>query len=184
MLFAQQKQAENIAEYILYMYQIEDVIRSFNFDVDQIMEKFVSQQKVNPAYHNQYRQWYTELIRQMKADGVEITGHISLIQETMVELSYLHNTLLNLFNDIRYKELYETALPHLDAFVEKSNLKNKNQVELSFHALYMKLLLRLQKREISTESEEAFDSIRILVAYLSKAYGKMQAGELDEYKNN
>ena len=43
MLIAQQKLKENIAEYILYMYQIEDVIRAYHFDLNKIMEKYVKE---------------------------------------------------------------------------------------------------------------------------------------------
>ena len=34
MIIAQQKLKENIAEYILYMYQIEDVVRAYHFDLE------------------------------------------------------------------------------------------------------------------------------------------------------
>jgi hypothetical protein len=47
----------------------------------------------------------------------------------------------------------------------------------------MKLLLRLQKKEISAETEEAFDSMRIMLAYLSRGYHKMKSGDLDFLKN-
>jgi len=52
-----------------------------------------------------------------------------------------------------------------------------------FGAMYMKLLLRLQKKEISAETEEAFDAMRIQLAYLSQAYHKMKRGDLDFLKN-
>ena len=38
MLLAQQKQKENIAEYIIYMYQMEDIVRAFQFDLDKIVQ--------------------------------------------------------------------------------------------------------------------------------------------------
>ena len=41
MLVAQKKLKENIAEYLLYMFQIEHVIRSFNFDLTAIIDVFV-----------------------------------------------------------------------------------------------------------------------------------------------
>ena len=69
------------------------------------------------------------------------------------------------------------------AFKEKSNLKDKNQIEIAFHALYMKLLMKLQKKEISPNTEDAFDSMRILLAYLSKSYHKMKNGDLDFLNN-
>lgn len=183
MFIAQQKLQENIAEYILYMYQIEDVIRSFNFDLDRIMNEYVSAQLPDTSFHGEYRKWYQTLIMQMQSQKIEKTGHLYLIQEVLIELSYLHNTLLNMANDVRYKELYDAAIPHIEAFKEKSNLKDKNHIEIVFHALYMKLLLRLQKKEISAETEESFDSMRILAAYLSRAYHQMKNGTLNFFNN-
>lgn len=183
MFIAQQKLQENIAEYILYMYQIEDVIRSFNFDIDRIMNEYVRIQLPDESFHAQYRAWYQSLISQMQSQKIEKSGHLFLIQEVLIELSYLHNTLLNMANDIRYKELYEAAIVHIEAFKERSNLKDKNHIEIVFHALYMKLLLRLQKKEISAETEESFDSMRILAAYLSRAYHQMKAGTLNFFNN-
>lgn len=179
MLIAQQKSKENIAEYILYMYQIEDLIRTFNFDLDRIMNEFVAKQLPDKSFHKSYETWYADLIRQMKSQKIEEKGHLFLIQEVMIELSFLHNTLLNMTSDTKYKALYERATEHIEAFKEKSNLKDKNHVEIVFHAMYMKLLLKLQQKEISAESEESFDSMRILIAYLSRAYHQMKAGTLD-----
>jgi intracellular sulfur oxidation DsrE/DsrF family protein len=86
-------------------------------------------------------------------------------------------------NDVKYKELYERAIDAIEDFKEKSNLKDKNHIELVFHAMYMKLLLRLQKKEINTESEEAFDNMRVMIAYLSRAYHQMKNGELNFFNN-
>jgi hypothetical protein len=47
----------------------------------------------------------------------------------------------------------------------------------------MKLLLRLQKKEISQETEASFDTMRVLLAYLSQAYHKMRSGD-GQYWNN
>ena len=179
MFVAQQKLNENVAEYILYMYQVEDVIRAFQFDLDKIMTEYVAKQLPDASFLDQYRTWYEDLIRKMHSQKIEKSGHLFLIQEVLIELSYLHNTLLNMSSDIRYKELYEAATPHIEAFKDKSNLKDKNHIEILFHALYMKLLLRLQKKEISSETEESFDSMRILAAYLSRAYHQMKNGTLN-----
>lgn len=183
MFIAQKKLQENIAEYILYMYQVEDVIRSFHFDLERIMEEYVSPQLPDQSFHSQYRQWYGDLIQQMKNQKLAEKGHLYLIQEVMIELSYLHNTLLNMAHDEKYKTLYDAAIEHIEAFREKSNLKDKNHIEIMFHALYMKLLLKLQKKEISAESEASFDAMRICVAYLSRAYHQMKNGELTFFNN-
>lgn len=183
MLVAQQKLKENIAEYILYMYQIEDVIRAYKFDLEAIIENYVRPQLPDNSFIGNYTTWYTDLIRNMQSQKKEISGHLHEINEVMVEISYLHSTLLNVMNDEKYKALFETALPNIEDFKQKSNLKDKNHIEIAFHALYMKLLLRLQKKEISAESENAFDTMRILLAYLAKAYRNMKSGNMDFINN-
>jgi len=183
MLIANQKQQENIAEYILYMYQVEDVVRAYNLDLDRLMAEFVVPQITNPSFTLQYHKWYSSIISQMKAQRIEKTGHLNELKDILIELSYLHNTLINLADDHKYKGLFNSALPFINEFKEKSNLKDKNEIEIAFHALYMKLLMRLKKQEISSATEEAFDSMRILLAYLAKAYHQMKNGSMDFLKN-
>jgi hypothetical protein len=183
MFIARQKQQENIAEYILYMYQIEDLIRAYNFDLDLIIEKFVRPQLPDNSFVDQYRDWYRDLIAQMQSQRIEKVGHLHDLKDILVEISYLHSTLLNLSNDEKYKTIFEAATPFMEEFKEKSNLKDKNSVEILFHALYMKLLLRLKGKEISAETEEAFDAMRVVLAYLSRAYHQMKNGETNFLNN-
>lgn len=183
MLIARQKQKENIAEYVLYMYQIEDLIRAYDFDLEKIIESYVRPQLPDNSFVDQYREWYRELIAQMKSQRIEKVGHLHDLKDILVEISYLHTTLLNLANDEKYRTLFEAATPFIEEFKEKSNLKDKNNIEVLFQALYMKLLLRLKGKEISAETEEAFDSMRIVLAYISRSYLQMKSGELNFLNN-
>lgn len=183
MLIAEQKKQENIAEYILLMYQIEDIVRSANFDLDRIMETFVKPQLPDDSFLEANRKWYADLIQQMKNQRLQKSGHILDIKEILVELSYLHNTLLNAAQDGKYKSVVDRAIPFIDEFKEKSNLKDMNHIEIALHAMYMKLLLRLQQKEISAETEEAFDAMRIMLAYLSRAYKQMKSGDMNFLNN-
>jgi hypothetical protein len=183
MIVSEQKKRDNIAEYIIYMYQIEDVIRAYQFNQELIIDNFVRPQLPDESFINDYRRWYDDLIHKMKSQRIEKLGHLFEINEVMIELSYLHSTLLNLIKDSKYITLFEAAIGNIEEFKEKSNLKDKNHIEIAFHALYMKLLLKLQKKEISPESEIAFDTMRILLAYLSKSFHKMKNGDLDFVNN-
>jgi len=165
------------------MYQVEDVIRAYQFDLDALLNDYVSRHLPNESFLPAYRQWYADLIEQMKSQGIQKSGHILDLQEIMVELSYLHNTMLNVSGDHKYKEVFERALPFVEEFKERSNLKDKNHLEVAFNALYMKLLLRLKGTEISAESEEGFDAMRIMLAYLSRCYRQMKDGNLDFLQN-
>lgn len=183
MLNAEKSKQENIAEYIIYMYQIEDLIRACNFDIELIMESIVRPQLPDDSFAGQYRSWYEGLIRDMKNQGIDKVGHLGDLREILLEISYLHTTLLNVTQDDKYRDVYERATPFIEEFKQRSNLKDKNHIEIAFHALYMKLLLRLQKKEISAETEEAFDAMRVMLAYLGRAYHKMKSGDLDFLKN-
>lgn len=183
MLVAHQKQNENIAEYILYMYQMEDIIRAFQFDLESIVQHTVLPITDNAAEIAEYRAWYEGLIREMKAQRIELKGHLADIQDLVIELSYLNSTLLTVYNDEKYKMLNNQAVSTLEEFKVKSNLQDKNTIEILLHAMYMKLLMRLKKQEISSETEEAFDTMRIQLAYLVKSYHQMKNGTLSYLQN-
>lgn len=183
MFIAQQKLKENVAEYLLYMWQIEDVIRGFNFDIEAIEFNFIRQHYQNDDEINALKDWYQKLIYNMKSEKIEQKGHLSELSEIMTELYYLHNTLLNISKDTTYISLHETAQPFAEEFRDKSNYKNVNDVELLLNALYAKFILRLKQQTITKETENAFESFRKVIAYLSKKYHQMKNGELNFHFN-
>ena len=176
MLVSQQKRQENIAEYLIYMYQIEDIIRAFQFNVDQIIDVFVKPSLPDTSFLNQYRSWYEEIVKQMKMQKCEKEGHIDTLREIVLELIYLHNTLITITNDDKYKGLVDQAKSFLEEFKQKSNMMQYHDVEVLLHAMYMKLQLKVRKQEISPETEEAMDKMRIQLAYLSREYNRMKSG--------
>jgi hypothetical protein len=177
MFTAAEKEKNNIAEYILYMYQLEDLIRACNFDIALIQKNIIQPQAKSDSFFNEATRWYEEIIREMQSRGLEKKGHLHRITEVFMELVYLHDTLLGVVKDEKYKTLYETAKPHIEEFRQKSNIGQIHDLEVAFHALYMKLLMKLKKQDISSETEESFDHMRILLAYISRAYHKMKKGE-------
>ena len=42
MIIASQKKKENIAEYLLYMWQIEDIIRAYGLDIGKIQKHIIN----------------------------------------------------------------------------------------------------------------------------------------------
>ncbi|MDO7614332.1 MAG: DUF4924 family protein, partial [Crocinitomicaceae bacterium] len=85
MLIAKKKEQENIAEYILYLFQLEDIIRSFEFDLDKLMEVFVLPNLPDRSFEGQYRNWYGEIINEMKAAKLDKKGHIDRVMEVFRE---------------------------------------------------------------------------------------------------
>lgn len=183
MLIAKRTKENNIAEHVIYMFQIEDLIRANNFDLDTIIHTLIEPQIKNPELVEQYRQWYSDLIKQMKDENIVQRGHNSDLNEILMELLLLHNTLLNIMNQPKYLELFEKALPALKDFQKKSNAGSLNLVEVGFNALYSKLILKLKGQVFTKATDEAFDQISEMLGFLALYYKKMRNGELN-FANN
>ena len=76
MFIASQKKKENIAEYVLYMWQIEDIIRANNLNIESItaniIDKFTS---LTDKQRQDLIEWYDSLIDMMRRENVVEKGH-------------------------------------------------------------------------------------------------------------
>ncbi|HAA00151.1 MAG TPA: hypothetical protein DEP18_06300 [Flavobacteriales bacterium] len=174
----EEKLKKNIAEYILYIWQMEDLVRSFQFDANVIRQSILSPQIEDEKELELEMEWFNELIRKMKNQQLVQKGHLNELNEIIQELFYLHNTLLNVAKDQAYVALNDAAAEAMEEFRFKSKLNDMNTVELCLNGLYLKLLMRLSKQEITSATETAFDSFRKLIAYLTIQYHKMKNGDL------
>ena len=73
MLTAKQKRKENIAEYILYLFQVEDLIRAFKLDMHLITQNLVSYQ-VDEKTREEIADWYKNLVVMMEKEGRQKSG--------------------------------------------------------------------------------------------------------------
>jgi hypothetical protein len=170
MIIAEQKRKENIAEYLLYMYQVEDMIRANALDLDSIDHSLISLFDVDYSVKREMREWYKSLIKMMKDEGKEESGHLDILEHVTEKLHELHEGLLEQGIDISYRESHQRAKDNLDALRMRSGHNNRNDVQVAMNGLYGLLLLRLQKTPVSTETEKAFEPIREWVAELSARY--------------
>ena len=94
MLIAEQKRKENIIEYLLYMYQIEDIVRSMHCDFERIKTTLIPSVLPNPSFQHQYERWYEDICKELKRSGKTQKGHLYELEEVFAELTLLHRTLL------------------------------------------------------------------------------------------
>ncbi len=76
MLIALVKKEENIVEYVLYMWQIEDILRANNMEISSIEKLVISQYNVEADTQLAIRDWYIDLISKMKEQGKVNKGHL------------------------------------------------------------------------------------------------------------
>ena len=168
MIIAQQKRKENITEYLLYMWQVEDLIRANHFDLDKLVNQYEQPEEVK----QQIRQWYEELIEMMRSEGVMESGHIQLNKNVIIALTDLHLHLLRDPEETYYGALYYKTLPFIVQLRAKSGVAEVPELETCFTALYGYFLLRLQQKEINGETLEAVQQISTFLSCLAKKYNE------------
>lgn len=167
MFTASQKRKENIAEYMLYMWQIEDIIRANNLDIEQIDKNVISKYNLDDAQRKELREWYESLIDMMRREDVAKHGHLQMNKNMMMRLVELHNALLKdpRFND--YTAKFYQALPYIVELRAKAGENKSDEIETCFNALYGMLMLRLQSKEITPETQSAIKAISSFIALLA-----------------
>jgi hypothetical protein len=140
---------DNIAEYILHLWQMEDYLRAFPQNAEATQELH-------------------ELNEMMHREGVVESGHVALANNALGEVEDLHTQLLN--EDALYRAAIIRLRPSLNLLKAKTDRPTMSDIEACFTLLYQIMLLRLQKREISPETTSVQTQATQLLQFLSKVY--------------
>ncbi|GHU58487.1 DUF4924 domain-containing protein [Bacteroidia bacterium] len=179
MIIAQRKRKENIAEYLLYMWQVEDLIRANHFDMDSIRRTVISHYDQPEEVKEEIARWYEELIEMMRTESVMEKGHIQLNKNVIIVLADLHLRLLKSPNESVYKAAYYKVLPYIVQLRAKSGGEEMSEIETCFTALYGYIALKLQHKEVSAETLEGVKQITLFLSLLAEKYKEDQDGELN-----
>lgn len=179
MIIAQKLKQQNIAEYLLYMWQVEDIIRANKLDIDQLETTYLSKFQLDGEAKAQMREWYENLIEMMRGEGVAEKGHLQINRNIIILLTDLHTQLLHSTKHPFYSAAYYKALPFIVELRQRSQTTDKNELENCFDALYGLMLLRLKGQPVSEDTKKAMDSITQFIALLSDYYKKEREGELE-----
>ncbi|QQS51929.1 MAG: DUF4924 family protein [Bacteroidota bacterium] len=179
MIVAREKRKKNVAEYVLYMWQVEDTIRAFNFNINTLEERLLSQFKQPPHVMDEIRDWYTNLILAMHEEGITQSGHLQIVKSLIDEMYQLHHRLMETMIDPGYIHTYKLAKENINSFRTKLGKSESNEIELCFFALYGLLLLRLKKKEVTEETLKAMNTFSTLLSHLSASFKKMEEGKIE-----
>lgn len=178
MLIAQQKRHENIAEYLLYMWQVEDLLRACDLEDDRIEQLLVARFATITDDLPVIRQWYLELRDMMLTEGKRQSGHLQINDNLLSDLTDLHQRLLKDGEDAIYTSCFYSTLPYIVELRGHEGEQKLGELETCFTALYGIMILRMQKREVSEQTTVAIQQISKLVALLAEKYKSWKSGEL------
>ena len=173
MLIAQKLRKENIAEYLLYMWQVEDIIRAYGCNLQQIKKEYISRFDCTEEQKEEMVDWYGNLIRMINQEGCREKGHIQINKIVLQQLSELHAQLLDSPKFPFYSTEYYKVLPFIVELRQKnSNGEVAGEIETCFNALYGTMLLRLQNKEITQNTANAVKEITTFIGMLNDYYFK------------
>lgn len=180
MFVAQKLRKESIAEYLLYMWQIEDIIRACGLDIDKIESAIISRYSgVSEQQLKDTREWYESLIDMMRREGKEKEGHLQLNVNTLNDIEQLHRRLLRDQKFAAYAAEYYNTLPLIVELRAKSGDKQKGEIETCFEAMYGLLMLRLQHKDVSEDTLKATRQISRFLSRLAGYYKQDYNNELE-----
>lgn len=179
MYIASQKRKENIAEYLLYMWQLEDIIRANNLDIDKIRTNVINRfDGLDEAQRKEMEEWYESLIDMMRREGVTEKGHLQLTKNVIVQLVDLHLALLKDPRFAEYTAEFYKTLPYIVELRSKAGENRVGEIETCFTALYGMLLLRLGSKEVTPDTQAAIKQISRFIALLAKDFHLDERDEL------
>lgn len=177
MKIAQQLKEKNIAEYLIYMWQVEDLIRANGCDMDEIRHHIIA--RYPEEERAALEEWYGNLTEMMCTEGVKDKGHLQINRNVIQNLMELHAELLASTKYPFYNAAYFKALPFIVELRRKNGEKEESELSTCFEALYGVLLLRLQKKEITPGTAKAMEAISSFISLLANYYDKEKKGELE-----
>ena len=172
MFIADQLRKKNIAEYLLYMWQVEDTIRAFDCQLSRIRREYISQFDYTDEQKEEEADWFGNLIRMMNEEGCREKGHLQINKTTLALLADLHHQLLESTKYPFYTSEYYKVLPYIVELRNRGANKEENKIETCFNSLYGMMMLRLQKKEISPDTAHAVKEITTLIGMLNDYYFK------------
>jgi hypothetical protein len=176
MLIAREKRKTNIAEYILYMWQVEDTIRAFGFDMDRLEVEIIDGYDQPDEVKKEMREWYENIALHMKNEKVEKSGHVQFIKNIIKELNDFHLSILNKPDNPAYFQMYTSVLPLIREMNAKQKWSSENEIETCLNAVYIYLMMRLRKDKVSEETTSAMDMFVKFLAILSERFRSFELG--------
>lgn len=176
MFVAEKLKEKNIAEYLMYMWQVEDLLRANGCSIDRVRENVIAlyPEEVRPKLE----EWYSHLIEMMLTEGVKEKGHLQINRNVITNLNELHLALLASTKQPFYNAAYFKALPFI-VEVRRKGKQNESEIETCFEAMYGVWMLKLQKKEITESTSKAVEAISSFLSMLANYYDKEKKGELE-----
>ncbi|MDD3320725.1 MAG: DUF4924 family protein [Paludibacter sp.] len=177
MFIAHKLKKGNICEYLLYMWQIEDLIRAFKLDIDAINMQIIAPYPATDAERKSLYEWYESLIEMMRHENIQQNGHLQLNNNILSELNEFHTLMLKSGNEAGYNAKFYHIVPLITQLRNQQLNSPISDIEICFNFQYAIMLLRMKKTEITPETLQAQSEISKFMVLLNKYFQLHKTGE-------
>ncbi len=143
------RKVDNIAEYILYLWQVEDYLRAFPNEAGGSEE-------------------LEAILVMMREEGIMDSGHLQLAKNALEEMEDLHQEIIR--QEVTYCTAFKRLQPSLITYKAMTATPGMTDIEACFVFLYNIHLMRLQRKEIGQAMRRVQEEISSILRYLSKTY--------------
>lgn len=171
MFIAKSIREKSVVEYLLYMWQMEDLIRAYGCSLTRIRREYIDRFEYTDQQKDEEEDWFGDLIRMMNQEGKREKGHLAINEVLLQDLGDLHVRLLQSTRFPFYSAEYYRVLPFIVELRQKGD-KEIGEVETCLNALYGVMLLRMRQKPISPETAHAIKAIATFLGMLSDYYIK------------
>lgn len=171
MFIAKSIREKSVVEYLLYMWQMEDLIRAYGCSLTRIRREYIERFDYTDQQKDEEEDWFGDLIRMMNQEGKREKGHLAINEVLLQDLGDLHVRLLQSTRFPFYSAEYYRVLPFIVELRQKGD-KEIGEVETCLNALYGVMLLRMRQKPISPETAHAIKAITTFLGMLSDYYIK------------
>lgn len=171
MFIAKSIREKSVVEYLLYMWQMEDLIRAYGCSLTRIRREYIDRFDYTDQQKDEEEDWFGDLIRMMNQEGKREKGHLAINKVLLQDLGDFHVRLLQSTRFPYYSAEYYRVLPFIVELRQKGD-KEIGEVETCLNALYGVMLLRMRQKPISPETAHAIKAITTFLGMLSDYYIK------------
>lgn len=180
---AQAKRKENIAEYILYLWQIEDLLRALQFSPEAIYSQLVARRNVPEEQKQIFLLWYMDIVNLLREEGKEEKGHLNHTLHLIADMHNLHLQLIQLPIGDHYRTTFSRLEPELPRLRQILGGADVTDTELCFRTLYAAMLYRIKGEGEKSAVKDTIEFVSPVVAELANLYRKVEIGEIDLFKS-
>lgn len=178
MIISREKRKEKVTDYLIHLYQVEDLIRALDRDLVRIENTIIVPCNLPESKHREMVDWYANLVLMMEKEQKSEKGHLQFIINLINEVNDFHIRLLDSEADASYTVLYRPVSGLLRELKQKG-ATGDNDVETALTALYGFVLISLKKMNISEETRQAMQQISQWLDKLSDMFRLYESGDLE-----